>query len=69
MANPYIGFRCPQDIYDAIEKYLEITDQEKTEYILDLIQKDLGIKKVLNLAEKVEDLDFRLTKLEIKLDA
>jgi len=64
MANPYIGFRCPQDIYDTLENYLQATGQEKTEYILGLICKDLDIVKELSLIEKVENLDIRVTKLE-----
>lgn len=54
MANPYIGFRCPQDIYDALEKYLAETHQEKTEYILELIRKDLGMTKTKTVLEKLE---------------
>lgn len=69
MANPYIGFRCPQDIYGALEKYLGETSQEKTEYILNLIREDLGTKKDLNLIEKVEDLDIRVANIEARLDA
>ena len=67
MANPYIGFRCPQDIYDTLENYLQDTGQEKTDYILGLICKDLGIVKVETLIEKVEDLDIRVTRIESKL--
>jgi predicted DNA-binding protein len=69
MANPYIGFRCPQDVYDALENYLKVTGKEKTEYILELIRNNLNIKKDLNLAEKVEDLDLRVAKIERRLDA
>jgi hypothetical protein len=69
MANPYIGFRCPQDIYDALEKYLVETQQEKSEFLIGLIRKDLGIAKVETLIEKVESLDIRVSKIESRLDA
>jgi len=69
MANPYIGFRCPQDIYDALEKRLEGTHQEKTEYILGLIRQDLGIAKIETLIEKVESHDIRIAAIEARLDA
>ena len=68
MANPYIGFRCPQDIYDALENHLAKTQQEKTEYILGLIRKDLGIAKVETLIEKVESHETRIAKIEAKLN-
>ena len=67
MANPYIGFRCPQDIYDELEKHLNKSGQEKTEYILALIRKELGIKKGFNLLEKVEALDSRVAIIEARI--
>lgn len=69
MANPYIGLRCPQDVYDQLEKYLNETGQKQTEYILSLIRKDLGIAKVETLIERVESLDVRITSIEARLDA
>lgn len=70
MANPYIGFRCPQDIHDTLEKYLDTTGQEKTEYIIGLIRKDLGIAKIETLAEKVEshDKDIKILKEKLNID-
>ena len=64
-----IGLRVPDDIAIALEKYLQATGQEKTEYILGLIRKDLGIAKVETLIEKVESLDVRVSKIEARLDA
>jgi len=66
--NSRIGFRCPDEVAIALEKYLEATGQEKTEYIVGLICKDLGIVKVETLIEKVESLDVRVAKLESKSD-
>jgi hypothetical protein len=64
-----IGLRVPDDIAIALEKYLQATGQEKTEYIVGLIRKDLGIAKVETLIEKVESLDIRVSKIEARLDA
>lgn len=64
-----IGFRVPSDIAIALEKYLDATGQEKTEYIVGLIRKDLGIAKTETLIEKVESLDIRVANIEKKLDA
>ena len=51
----------------ALEKYLEANNLEVTEFMIDLIRKELGIKKDLNLLEKVEALDDRVTNLEARL--
>lgn len=64
-----IGLRVPDDVAFALEKYLQATGQEKTEYILSLIRKDLGITKVETLIERVESLDIRITSIEARLDA
>ena len=64
-----IGFRVPTDIAIDLEKYLSETGQEKTEYIVGLIRRDLGIAKVETLIEKVESLDVRVTSIEARLNA
>lgn len=69
MANPYIGYRCPQDVYDALEKYLSETQQERSEFLIALLRKELGMTKELNLVEKVESLEIRVAKIEERLDA
>ena len=63
-----IGFRVPIDLAIALEKYLSETGQEKTEYIVGLIRKDLGIAKVETLIEKVESLDIRVAVIEARLN-
>lgn len=63
-----IGFRVPVDLENALEKNLSETGLEKTEYIVGLIRKDLGIAKVETLIEKVESLDTRVSKIEARLD-
>ena len=63
-----IGFRVPVDLAIALEKYLAETGQEKTEYIVGLIRKDLGIAKVETLIEKVESLDIRVAIIEARLN-
>ena len=63
-----IGFRVPVDLAIALEKYLVETGQEKTEYIVGLIRKDLGIAKVETLIEKVESLDIRVAVIEARLN-
>lgn len=62
-----IGLRVPDDVAIALENYLQATGQEKTEYILGLIRKDLDIAKVETLIEKVESLDLRVSNIENKL--
>ncbi len=64
-----IGLRVPDDIAIALEKYLNATGQEKTEYVLGLIRKDLGIAKVETLIEKVESHEIRIAAIEARLDA
>jgi len=59
-----IGFRVPSDVASALEDYLEVAGLEKTEYILGLIRKDLGIAKVESFAEKVESHEIRIARLE-----
>jgi hypothetical protein len=59
-----IGFRVPQDLAIALENYFNATGLEKTEYMLSLIRRDLGIAKIETLVEKVESLDSRVSKLE-----
>lgn len=63
-----IGFRVPIDLAIALENYLNATGQEKTEYIVGLIRKDLGIAKVETLIEKVESLDIRVANIEAQLN-
>ena len=63
-----IGFRVPVDLAISLEKYLIETGQEKTEYIVGLIRKDLGIAKVETLIEKVESLDIRVAVIEARLN-
>lgn len=63
-----IGFRVPTDIAIALEKHLDATGQEKTEYIVGLIRKDLGIAKVETLIEKVESHEIRIAAIEAKLN-
>ena len=63
-----IGFRVPVDLAIALEKYLVETGQEKTEYIVGLIRKDLDIAKVETLIEKVESLDIRVAVIEARLN-
>lgn len=64
-----IGLRIPDDVAIALANYLNSTGQEKTEYVLGLIRKDLGIVKVETLIEKVESLDIRVSNIEKRLDA
>lgn len=64
-----IGLRVPEDVAIALEKYLNATGQEKTEYILGLIRKDLDIAKIETLIEKVESHDIRIAAIEARLDA
>lgn len=68
MANPYIGFRCPQDIYSELEKRLKGLGEDRSEFMIALIRKELGIKKGFNLLEKVEALDNRVAAIEARLD-
>ncbi|MBD2316702.1 hypothetical protein [Phormidium tenue] len=63
-----IGFRVPADLTTALEKYLKQTGLEKTEYIVGLIRKDLGIAQTETLIEKVESHEIRIAKIEARLD-
>lgn len=64
-----IGLRVPDDVAIALDKYLQATGQEKTEYILGLIRKDLGVAKIETLVEKVESHDVRIAAIERRLNA
>jgi hypothetical protein len=64
-----IGIRVPDDVAIALDNYLKATGLEKTEYILDLIRKDLGIAKIETLIENVESLNVRVANIEKRLDA
>jgi hypothetical protein len=64
-----IGLRVPEDVAIALENYLSETGQEKTEYILGLIRKDLGIAKIETLIEIVESHGIRIAAIEAQLDA
>lgn len=64
-----IGLRVPEDVAIALDKYLNATGQEKTEYILGLIRQDLGIAKIETLIEKVESHETRIAAIEARLDA
>ena len=64
MANPYVGFRCPQDVYDNLEKYLKETGQEKSEYLISLIRKELGIQKNATLSDRVGVIEIELKELK-----
>jgi hypothetical protein len=64
-----IGLRVPEDVAIALDKYLNETGQEKTEYVLGLIRQDLGIAKIETLIEKVESHETRIAAIEARLDA
>lgn len=64
-----IGFRCPKDIAIAFKKRLKETDQEKTEYLVALLAKDLGIEQPETLSDRVEKLEQKVANIEARLDA
>ena len=67
MANPYIGYRCPRDVYDALEKYLAKTQQEKSEFLISLIRKELGIEKNSTLSDRVEKLEASFKTIDLRV--
>lgn len=71
-----IGFRCPKDIANAFKRRLKETDQEKTEYLVALLAKDLGIEQPIPLRDQVETVKIELkelkqevSKIKARLDA
>jgi hypothetical protein len=64
MANPYIGYRCPQDVHDALIKHLADIQQEKTEFLVDLIRKELCMGKKATLSDRVRDLEQKVLEIE-----
>lgn len=68
MTSMRIGLRVPDDVAIALENYLSATGQEKTEYIVGLIRKDLGIAKVETLVEMVESHEKDIQIIKVKLN-
>jgi|GEM_PF-2591452 len=64
----YLGLNISDEIADAITERTAITGESKTVITTIALEKELGIKKDLNLIEKVENLDIRMTRIESKLD-
>jgi hypothetical protein len=65
----YLGLNISDEIADAIATRTSLTKETKTEIVTMAIEKELGIKKDLNLLEKVEALDHRVASIEARLDA
>ncbi len=63
-----IGFRVPIDLGPVLEKYLSETEQEKTEYIVGLIRKDLGMAKTKTVLEKLESYEENLKILQQQIN-
>lgn len=59
-----IGFRCPKDIAIAFKRRLKEVEQEKTEYLVALLAKDLGIDQPIPLSDRVEDVEIELKELK-----
>lgn len=64
-----IGFRCPKDIAIAFKRRLKETDQEKTEYLVALLAKDLGIEQPIPLSDRVEKIEQEISEIKARLDA
>ena len=64
-----IGFRCPKNIAIAFKKRLKETEQEKTEYLVALLAKDLGIELPISLSDRVERLEQKVSDIEKRLNA
>ncbi len=64
-----IGFRCPKNIAIAFRERLKQVGQEKTEYLVALLAKDLGIDQPIPLGDRVEKLEQKVANIEARLDA
>ena len=64
----YLGLNISNEIADAITARTALTKETKTEIVTTALEKELGIKKSLNLLEKVEALDHRVAIIEARLD-
>ena len=63
----YLGLNISDDLADAISTRTTLTKETKTEIVTTALEKELGIKKDLNLLEKVEALDSRVAIIEARL--
>lgn len=59
-----IGFRVPIDLEPVLKKYLSETEQEKTEYIVGLIRKDLGMATTKSVLEELKSYEENLKILQ-----
>ena len=62
-----IGFRCPKGIAIAFRQRLEETGQEKTQYLVALLAKDLGIDEPIPLSDRVDNFEKELDELKQKV--
>ena len=63
----YLGLNISDDLAEAISTRTTLTKKTKTEIVTTALEKELGIKKDLNLLEKVEALDNRVAAIEARL--
>lgn len=65
MPNPFLGVRIPSEVHEALMARVTITGQSKSDLVIDALRTYLGMSPQ---QEKIEELEVRLSTLELKLD-
>jgi len=60
--SEHIGFRCPDDLVEAIKVQMEVSGKSRTEVLVDLLRSALPATR-----QAIPDIDSRLSELEQRL--
>lgn len=60
--SEHIGFRCPDDLVEAIKVQMEVSGKSRTEVLVDLLRSALPATR-----QATPDIDSRLSELEQRL--
>jgi hypothetical protein len=60
--SEHIGFRCPDDLVEAIKVQMEVSGKSRTEVLVDLLRVALPATR-----QAIPDIDSRLSELEQRL--
>ncbi|VXD16521.1 conserved hypothetical protein [Planktothrix serta PCC 8927] len=65
MPNPFLGVRIPPELHEALMAKVTTTGQSKSDIVIQALSAYLGIA---TQHQKLEDLETRLSTLELKLE-
>ncbi|CAD5924457.1 hypothetical protein PCC9214_00875 [Planktothrix tepida] len=65
MPNPFLGVRIPSELHEALMARVETTGQSKSDIVIQALSAYLGIA---TQHQKLENLETRLSTLELKLE-